>query len=63
MRDFYQFAGSHPLLTFALACCVVQVISYPFRLVNRFVRARNIKNAGWPPEHLDADGDTVKKEA
>jgi len=31
---------------------------WPFRLVNRFFRSRNIKNAGWPSNPLmDADGD------
>lgn len=24
---------------------------------NRFLRHLNIRKAGWPPEHLDADGD------
>jgi hypothetical protein len=28
-----------------------------FRMYNRWVRHRNIKAAGWPPNHLDADGD------
>lgn len=60
MKDFYQFAGSHPFLTFMLAWFAYEVAIYPFKLVNRWIRSRNIKNAGWPPAHLDADGDQVK---
>jgi len=33
-----------------------------FRLPNRIIRSRNIKNQGWPPEHLDADGDFKQEE-
>ena len=32
----------------------------PFRLVNRAIRSRNIRERGWPPPHLDADGDFKK---
>jgi len=28
-----------------------------FKVINRFIRRSNIKNKGWPPAHLDADGD------
>lgn len=28
-----------------------------FRCWNRFVRHLNVRKAGWPPNHLDADGD------
>lgn len=57
MKDFYQFAGVHPFLTFALAYISYCIVAIPFNLVNRCIRSRNIKNAGWPPPHLDADGD------
>lgn len=30
-----------------------------FRCWNRWVRHLNIKAHGWPPAHLDADGDPV----
>lgn len=58
MADFYKFASESPWLTFFLACVVAQFLSWPFRLVNRWIRSRNIAAQGWPPFHLDADGDT-----
>lgn len=36
---------------------VVTIIGLPFRLWNRVLRSRNIRERGWPPEHLDGDGD------
>ena len=33
-----------------------------FSLPNRILRSRNIKNQGWPPFHVDADGDVIIKE-
>ena len=62
MNGFYQFAGDHPFLTFVLALIVADVVCYPFKVINRWIRSQNIKNAGWPPVHLDADGDVVKKD-
>ena len=34
-----------------------KLLMTPYRAYNRTLRSRNIANAGWPPEHLDADGD------
>jgi len=36
--------------------------AWPFRLVNRWIRHRNIVAKGWPPPHLDADGDFQSRE-
>lgn len=58
MADMYRFMGDHPYLTFFLALILGNIITYPFKLVNRWIRHRNIIAAGWPPFHLDADGDT-----
>jgi hypothetical protein len=58
MKDVFSFAGDHPLLAFFLALVVAHIISFPFRLINMWIRHRNIVAAGWPPAHLDADGDT-----
>jgi hypothetical protein len=33
------------------------VCSTVFRIVNRFLRHLNISMHGWPPSHIDADGD------
>ena len=64
MADFYAFFGKHWFLGIILLwigyCLVTLPLRLTFRLANRFIRSRNIKNAGWPPAHLDADGDVVK---
>lgn len=57
MKDMYRFMGDHPWLTFFLAVIVAEVAIYPLKLVNRWIRHRNIVAAGWPPIYLDADGD------
>lgn len=53
----YEFMGGSPYLTFFLALIAARVATWPFRLVNRWIRHRNIVAKGWPPFHLDADGD------
>ncbi|WP_435018427.1 hypothetical protein TA3x_000401 [Tundrisphaera sp. TA3] len=56
----YEFMSTNPWLTFFLACLATSVVIWPFKLVNRWIRHRNIVAAGWPPAHLDADGDFLK---
>ncbi|MBR0868899.1 hypothetical protein JQ633_00905 [Bradyrhizobium tropiciagri] len=58
----YEFMGQHPVLTFFLAMIAASVACYPFRLANRWIRHRNIVAQGWPPAHLDADGDPIEKD-
>lgn len=58
----YQFMSEHPVLTFFLACIAASAFGYPFRLANRWIRHRNIVAQGWPPAHLDADGDPIEKD-
>lgn len=56
--NIWQFMSDSPWLTFFLAVfvllpalrLVVWVVGLPFRAVN-------IRKHGWPPAHLDADGD------
>ena len=63
MKDFYIFAGEHPLLVFALACVISSIIYYPFSLIHRWIRHRNIVAKGWPTmPNMDADGDIVHPE-
>lgn len=52
--NLYQFATESPWLTFFLLLLVTETI---FRIWNRLMRHLNVKAKGWPPEHLDADGD------
>ncbi len=55
--NMWQFLGDHPVAGFFLALVAMHVLWYPFRIVNRFIRHLNIRKAGWPPPHVDADGD------
>lgn len=61
MSDVLTFMGDHPILTFALACCATGLVKAPFTMIfrmwNRWLRHRDIKAHGWPPPHLNADGD------
>ena len=55
------FSSSHQFLfTFMVLIAgwvVVQPFHYLFLILNRRQRSINIKERGWPPSHLDADGD------
>lgn len=61
MTAFFDFAIANPFLGFILICAVYYtlkwIITTPFRMFNRWCRRKNIAEHGWPPEHLDADGD------
>lgn len=49
LSGFWSFVGAYMLATLP--------IHYTFKCWNRWLRSRNIKHHGWPPPHLDADGD------
>lgn len=56
--NIWQFASNSPWLAFFLAWIFMYgCIGCPFRALNRWIRHRNIVVRGWPPEHLNADGD------
>lgn len=61
MTDFYKFASESPWLTFFLFWISAWIVSLPFTVIfrswNRYLRSKNIRERGWPPEYLDADGD------
>lgn len=63
MYLFFDLAKTNPflaLLMFALACgAVVAPFRYAFLAYNRRLRSANIRSQGWPPPHVDADGDAV----
>jgi hypothetical protein len=63
MQAFFQFASDSPWLAF-FVCLVISQLLYAilFRLPNRLLRHLNIRKAGWPPAHVDADGDFKSKE-
>lgn len=55
------FMDESPFLSFFLALIIGHTLVAPFRYAfkayNRRLRSRNIAAKGWPPAHLDADGD------
>lgn len=63
--NFWEFCDKHWLIFLLLSLPMMGLIFFMFASINglimkswsRFLRSRNIKNQGWPPEHLDADGD------
>jgi len=68
MSDFYifimDFAKAHYFLFwcalwlwFPLMVCWVSIVNWVFNLAKLLFRSFNILVRGWPPEHLDADGD------
>lgn len=54
MTAFLAFAGEHPLLTGFFGYLALEAFC---KAANRLVRAVVIAARGWPPSHLDADGD------
>jgi len=54
MTTFYDFATNSPWITFFLAVGILNLISVMFRQCLRTVR---VWLCGWPPPHLDLDGD------
>lgn len=61
MTELYAFVSNNQMPAFFLALIAawvtVSIASQPFRFFNRWMRSRNIAARGWPPAHLDADGD------
>ena len=56
--NIYEFMSNSPWLTFFLFYLALKAfVTHPLRLVNRWIRHKNIAARGWPPAHLDADGD------
>ena len=52
--SIWQFMGDYPWLTFFCLYLICLLIE---NIYARTMRHLNIKQNGWPPEHLDADGD------
>lgn len=46
----FEFMGGHPVLTVILAVLGLRLLLQPFRCAAILFR-------GWPPAHVDADGD------
>lgn len=58
---FGEFEITDPILAVAvvilLYALTIAMSTLVFRSWNRFLRHLNIRTKGWPPPHLDADGD------
>lgn len=50
----FEFMARNPILAFLL---VYVLARYAFRCWGTLMRHLNIRRHGWPPAHLDADGD------
>lgn len=57
LRSFWAFCGAYAILTVTLYYLVNGVI----KLGSRLLRTVNVIFRGWPPNHLDADGDYHKQ--
>lgn len=61
MEAVLKFIADNPITAIILALIIASTIVAPFKYAfsayNRTLRSRNILAQGWPPEHLDADGD------
>lgn len=56
MSDFFDFAGKHWFLAIFMilfVCGVLRLVVYSFM---RLCRLLVVLVRGWPPAHLDADG-------
>ena len=56
LSGFWKFIGFTTLFTISLQGILNLIVN----CYNRYLRNRNIKRQGWPPEYLDADGDHVE---
>jgi len=63
MKDLLDFMGEHPWFSFFVIWLLIMVTAKTVIISVRFVmRHLNIRKAGWPPPHVDADGDHVEPE-
>lgn len=61
---FVEFFGDSYFLAWCalwLFWVVVPLFAITFRAINRILRTIRIIFRGWPPKHLDADGDFYVK--
>lgn len=52
----WQFATTYPGFSFLIVCVMGLTAT---SMWTRAMRHLNIRSAGWPPEHCDADGDLI----
>ena len=58
MKEFSQLLTDHPILAFLSLCSSYYLLKFVlYYIPARIVRMMNIRTHGWPPPHVDADGD------
>jgi hypothetical protein len=66
IEQFISFADNHCVLAFWLLLLLfslaITLVNFTLRVIVRIIRMINIAIRGWPPEHLDADGDLTFRE-
>lgn len=62
MNDYLNFMASNWRPTFFFFLFVGSVFYLAMNLIFRFFRVINIALRGWPPDHLNADGDWKEKQ-
>lgn len=62
MNDFLEITFRSIWHFFGMLLLISVVLGAPCRIINRCIRHLNIRAKGWPPEHLDADGDWKPEE-
>lgn len=56
-----KFMSDSPFLGFILICAAYYLCKAALFTIRRLLRSLNIAMRGWPPAHLDADGDFVNQ--
>lgn len=61
MLEILQFVFSGFWIWVGFCIASGAVLEFLWKCWNRFLRHLNVRKHGWPPEHLDADGDWPAK--
>src|SRR5688572_33097096 len=63
MHPFWQFVHDHWIIALFVFIGILSASAqWSFKMWNRFMRMLMVRKHGWPPEHVDADGDALEEE-
>lgn len=57
--NYWQFVADHPVLAVIVTYLLFSPVRYAYKAYRRKIQHQNIAVSGWPPTHLDADGDAI----
>lgn len=57
--SIYQIMSDSPYLSFFAVILIAECLA---KIASRMLRSLNVAIRGWPPSHLDADGDWKPEE-